>query len=108
MTSTLYWVRRDFRLGDNAALVAAVERGAPIVPVFIYDDVLDAQGAAPKARLEAGVRDFAKTLEAIGARLILRRGPALDVLGQLVKDTRADAVLWNRLYEPVSKEPHYH
>lgn len=32
----LLWFRRDLRLRDNPALMAAVEAGAPVVPVFIW------------------------------------------------------------------------
>ena len=103
MTPILYWVRRDFRLSDNAALMAAVERGAPVIPVFICDAQLVAQGAAATFRLDAGLRVFASALEALGSRLILRRGAALDVLRDLVAQTGAQAVFWNRLYDPVSK-----
>jgi len=103
MKPVIYWVRRDFRLSDNAALAAACTRGGPVIPVFICDDVVDGQGTAPKFRLGEGVRVFAKALEAAGSRLILRRGKALDVLRQIVAETGADAVYWNRLYDPVSK-----
>lgn len=103
MKPVIYWVRRDFRLADNAALVAAVARGAPIVPLFICDDVVEGQGAAPKFRLEAGLRVFAEALASEGSRLILRRGPALEVIQQVVAETGADAVVWNRLYDPISK-----
>ncbi|MCF2870488.1 DNA photolyase family protein [Octadecabacter sp. G9-8] len=102
MTPVIYWVRRDFRLSDNAALVAACEAG-PVVPVFICDDIVEAQGGAPKFRLGEGVRVFAEALEAAGSRLILRRGDALAVLRDLVAETGATSVVWNRLYDPVSK-----
>jgi len=31
----LVWFRQDLRLKDNPALAAAVERGGPVIPVFI-------------------------------------------------------------------------
>ena len=37
MTQIL-WFRRDLRLSDQAALLAAVESGEAVVPVFILDD----------------------------------------------------------------------
>ncbi len=104
MKPVIYWVRRDFRLSDNHALVEACERGGPVIPVFICDEVLEGQGAAPKFRLGEGLRVFAKTLEDAGSRLVLRRGAALDVLRELIDETGAEAVVWNRLYDPVSKE----
>src|SRR5947209_1695153 len=35
-TPCLVWFRLDLRLADNPALLAAVKRGGPIVPVFIH------------------------------------------------------------------------
>ena len=99
----LYWIRRDFRLSDNPALVAACAGGGPVIPVFVLDEVVAAQGAAPKWRLGLGLAAFARALEAVGARLILRRGPALDCLRALVSETGARAVHWSRLHDPASR-----
>ena len=45
---------------------------------------------------------FAAELGRIGLPLILRRGPALAVLDQLVAETGAGGVWWSRLYDPAS------
>ncbi|WP_281982704.1 cryptochrome/photolyase family protein [Thalassorhabdomicrobium marinisediminis] len=103
MAPVIYWVRRDLRLADNAALLDAVGRGVPVIPVFILDEVVEGQGAAPVYRLGRGVAAFAETLKGRGSRLILRRGRALEVLRALVTETGAGAVVWNRLYDPASK-----
>ena len=99
----IYWIRRDFRLADNPALVAACAQGAPVIPVFIHDDCLTALGAAPKWRLGLGVAAFAAGLRAVGSDLVLRRGDALSVLMALVAETGAQQVHWNRLYDPESR-----
>lgn len=99
----IWWVRRDLRLSDNPALVAAVQGGARIVPVFIWDALAEGLGAAPKWRLGEGLRALAKTLEARGSRLILRRGEALPELRALIAETGAEAVHWSRLYTPDTK-----
>lgn len=36
----IWWIRRDFRLTDNTALMAAAERSEVVIPVFIFDDTL--------------------------------------------------------------------
>ena len=36
MSSTIVWFRDDLRLADNSALAAAIEKGDPIVPVFMH------------------------------------------------------------------------
>ncbi|MGI3171588.1 cryptochrome/photolyase family protein [Pseudooceanicola sp. C21-150M6] len=101
---TLLWLRRDLRLTDHPALIAAVNRGGPVIPVFIHDNSVDALGAAPKWRMGEGLRVFARALEEKGSRLILRSGPAREVLDQLVQETGAGAVYWSRLYDPQAIE----
>jgi len=100
----IYWTRRDFRLSDNPALVAACSTGAPVIPVFLCDEVVENLGAAPKWRLGLGAEAFAARLEAVGSRLICRRGPALDSLRALIAETGAKAVHWTRLYDPDSRK----
>ncbi len=95
----IVWFRRDLRLGDHPALCAAAEGGRPVVPVFIHDETVAALGAAARWRLGQGVGVFAGALEAAGSRLILRRGPALDVLRGLAAETGAAAVHWTRGYD---------
>ena len=96
----IWWIRRELRLADNPALTAAVERGAPVIPLYIMDGQEEALGAAPKFRLGLGLDHFGETLAARGSRLILRLGDAKKVLGEVVKETGAGAVFWSRLYDP--------
>ncbi len=96
----LMWFRRDLRLGDNPALVAAVATGRPVIPVFLDDEVSQGLGAAPRWRLGLGAGKLAENLKAVGSRLILRRGPALDALKALIEETGAGSVFWGRLYDP--------
>jgi deoxyribodipyrimidine photo-lyase len=98
----ILWFRRDLRLSDHPALTEAVASGRPVIPVFLYDEVVETHGAAPKWRLGLSVAAHAKALEDKGARLILRRGRALDCLQALIKETGADAVWWTRAYDPDS------
>ena len=93
------WFRRDLRLGDHPMLARAVASGCPLVPLFILDPETEALGAAAKWRLGLSLADFARRLEALGSRLILRRGPALAVLEQVLAETGAMGVHWSRLYD---------
>ncbi|MEL6677186.1 MAG: deoxyribodipyrimidine photo-lyase [Pseudomonadota bacterium] len=101
---TLLWLRRDLRLTDHPALVAACEDGGPVIPVFILDPETEALGAAPRWRLEKSLDALAEDLEDAGSRLIKRRGEALSELRKLIEETGAKTVRWTRLYDPVSKE----
>lgn len=106
MTSTdptLIWLRQDLRLGDNPALLAAGT--APVIPVYILEEAAqDAHypGAAARWWLEGSLRALAAALEAQGSRLILRRGKPAEVLDELIAETGATRVLWNRCYDPAS------
>lgn len=100
----ILWFRRDLRLSDHPALDAAARSGRPVIPVLINDDLVQGLGAAPKWRLEKGVRALSQSLRRYGSRLILRKGPASLVLNALVAETRASAVYWSRAYDPASIE----
>ncbi|MEM6897914.1 MAG: deoxyribodipyrimidine photo-lyase [Pseudomonadota bacterium] len=96
------WFRRDMRLSDNRALLAAADAG-PVIPLFINDECVKTLGAAPAWRLGLGVGALADALAAKGSRLILRRGRALDVIKDLVAETGATAIHWSRAYDPDSQ-----
>ncbi len=99
----LAWFRRDLRLIDHPMLCAAVAQDRPVVPIFILDPETEALGAAAKWRLGLAIARFADVLDSVGSRLILRRGPADKVIGELMAETGAGAVMWSRAYDPASK-----
>ena len=96
----ILWFRRDLRLADQPMLTAAALTGRPVIPVFILDPETEAIGAAAKWRLGLSIADFAARLQAIGSRLILRRGPAQAVLQALLAETGAVGVHWSRGHDP--------
>ncbi len=98
----ILWLRQDFRLADNPALEAAVNYGA-VVPVVIFapDDEAPWQpGGAANWWLHQSLRSLDTQLRELGSRLVIRRGPTLEALSTLAKETGATAVFWNRRYEP--------
>ncbi len=97
----LYWMRRDFRLADNPALTACV--GRPVIPVVIRDDSVRALGAASAFRWGRAVEDFSKSLGPPGGAVVCRTGDALAVLRDLIRETGATRVVWNRLYDPQAR-----
>jgi deoxyribodipyrimidine photo-lyase len=102
-TPIILWFRRDLRLGDHPALTEACNSGRPVVPLFINDEVVAGQGAAPRFRLGLSVASLRDSLADKGSRLILRRGDALTVLRDVIRETGAGAVYWSRLNDPISK-----
>ena len=99
----IIWFRRDLRLADQAALLAAVESGEAVIPVFILDDETPKHrrmGGASRWWLHHSLKSLDADLQKLGSRLILRRGNVCDVLPALVAETGASAVHCIRHYEP--------
>lgn len=99
--STLVWFRDDLRLADNPALTSAIERGEPVVGLYVLDEVspgVRPLGGAARWWLHHSLTALAERLRERGGTLVLRRGPAAEVVPQAVTDAAATAVAWNRRY----------
>ena len=99
---SLVWFRHDLRLADNPALQAAIDRGGPVIPVFIRSDEEKPwrPGEASDWWLHQSLQSLDKQLQKLGSKLILRSGPSLTELQRLVDESKATAIYWNRRYEP--------
>ncbi|MGY6553844.1 MAG: cryptochrome/photolyase family protein [Wenzhouxiangella sp.] len=108
MTSTaIVWFRRDLRLADHPALDFARQAHQHVVPVFIWDPDAEgewAAGAAGRWWLHHSLEVLAGRLADRGSRLILACGDTAEALQRIQQQTGADAVYWNRLYEPAYVE----
>lgn len=103
MSLAIVWLRRDLRLADNPALHAACAAHDRILPVYIHapeEEGAWAPGAASRWWLHHSLSALQASLHAHHASLHLGRGNSLEVLQALLKATGADAVYWNRLYDP--------
>ena len=98
----LVWFRRYLRLSDNPALAAAIDRGSPVIPVFIWapeEEGAWPPGAASRWWLRRSLAALNAEFEKRGSRLIIRRGPTGKALNDLLAESGASAVFWNRRYE---------
>ncbi len=99
---SIAWFRQDLRLADNPALTAASEAG-PVIAVYILDDeTLGVRriGGAARWWLDRSLRSLSADLAERGIALVLRRGAAAAALSELVAESGAQSVFWNRCYEP--------
>jgi deoxyribodipyrimidine photo-lyase len=104
-TPSLLWFRQDLRLADNPALIAAAQRGGPVIAAYVLDDAAAgdwAIGGAARWWLHHSLTALAESLEALGIPLVLRRGLATAVVPALAKEIGAGAAFWNQLYEPLA------
>lgn len=93
MPTSLLWFRRDLRLHDHPALLAARDAAGPdgdVVPVFVFDDRLYGPSGEPRRRF------LLDCLAALGAdldgALVLRSGDPAAVLPQLAREVGAATV----------------
>ncbi|MDP2696790.1 deoxyribodipyrimidine photo-lyase [Thalassospira sp.] len=98
----IMWFRNDLRLADNPALMAACrwagQNGGRVLPVFIYDDVIDGQlGGATRWWLRHSLQSLDHSLG--GQKLHLFRGTAQDVLTSVQAEYQVTALFWNRCYD---------
>jgi deoxyribodipyrimidine photo-lyase len=103
MSTAIVWFRRDLRLTDQPALAAALEAADRVIPVYIHAPEEEgdwAPGAASRWWLHRSLAALDQALRERGSQLVIRRGPTLATLLELVKEAGAAAVYWNRLYEP--------
>lgn len=102
MTPNILWFRRDLRVSDQAALVAAAADG-PVIPVYVLDDETRQHrkmGAASRWWLHHSLASLGLSLEARGSRLVLRRGDSATILADIARQLGATAIHAIRHYEP--------
>jgi deoxyribodipyrimidine photo-lyase len=107
LPASIVWFRNDLRLADNPALLAGLGAGRPVVPVYVFDPKTDGirpPGAASRWWLHHALTALDAALRRIGSRLILRHGPAAQVIKQLASEHDVSAVYWNRAYDRGSRE----
>jgi deoxyribodipyrimidine photo-lyase len=104
---TILWLRRDLRLGDNPALLAAAEaareRGGGLLPVYVWEPPRRrawAPGGAARWWLWRSLRALDADLRRLGSRLFVDRGDPVGVVAALATETGACTVVWASGLEP--------
>jgi deoxyribodipyrimidine photo-lyase len=103
MRPIIVWFRQDLRLSDNAALYHAVASGNPLIPLYILEENPNTEwqiGGAQRWWLHESLSSLAHDLQACGLKLILKQGDPQQILQDLIRQTNATGVYWNRCYEP--------
>jgi deoxyribodipyrimidine photo-lyase len=104
--TAIHWFRRDLRLSDNPALFHAVKEAEAVVPVYIQSVWKGPHawtGPGRQAFLCGNLASLARNLEHIGGALFCRRGEARGELEALIRETKAEAVYFNRDPDPYGR-----
>ncbi len=90
--ASIMWFRRDLRLGDNPALLAARDAaaGGSVVPVFVLDPALWKPSGQPRQAFLIGcLNDLDQSM---GSALVVRHGSPATVLPRLAAEVGASSV----------------
>ncbi|MFK4731601.1 deoxyribodipyrimidine photo-lyase [Agromyces mediolanus] len=105
--TTLVWFRDDLRLADHPALAAAAGDPGGVVCLYVLDEAspgIRPLGGAARWWLHHSLTALAAALAELGATLVLRRGPAGEVVPRVAAEAGADRVVWNRRYGGPERE----
>ncbi len=101
MSRSVLWFRRDLRLHDNPALLAAAA-SEQVLPLFVIDPRLwGPSGPRRRAYLAASLRALDAS---IGGALVIRRGNPAEVVAAVARDVDAGAVHVAADYQPYGRE----
>src|SRR5947209_2198448 len=101
MSTSVLWLRRDLRLADNPALLAARDAGE-VVPVFVLDDVLRRPSGAPRLAFLYGC--LRELHERTDGRLRVLHGKPENMLPKVVRDSGATSVHISSDHGPYGRE----
>jgi deoxyribodipyrimidine photo-lyase len=87
---SIFWFRRDLRLADNPALLAAFDEADEVVPLFIMDDeIAERAGEHRNAYLAASLKALN---ESLGGNLLVISGKPTEVIADVMKRYKATSV----------------
>ena len=100
MRCVVMWFRRDLRLSDHPALVAAVATGLPVVPLFVVDPAFSTAGAPRQAYMREALASLDRSM---GGALVYRSGDPAVVVPQFADDVGATSVFVTRDFGPYGR-----
>ena len=107
MKINIIWFRRDLRLTDNQALKAALKEDLPVLPVFIFDNLITEELASDDPRITFIYDSLLKInieLNKYGSSLLILKDDPLNAWRKLASDYKINKVFINKDYEPYALE----
>jgi len=102
MTTAVLWFRRDLRLSDHPALLAAADQADEVLPLFVLDDALRGPAGAPRlAFLYRCLRELEERTE---GRLRVLTGQPEQVLARVAREVDATGVHVSSDHGPYGRE----
>jgi deoxyribodipyrimidine photo-lyase len=98
------WMRRAWRIQDNAPLWNAVRDAEEVIPVVCLSDQERYRESTPRRKfVQSALQDLDAHCRALGSRLTVRLGPAEEQIPALAAIHDADAVYAAEAYDPAAR-----
>lgn len=104
---SIFWMKRDMRLNDNAGLYYALTSGMPTLLIFIFDNktLEGLPDNDPRVSFIYGkLTDINRQLGEYGSSLMVLKGDCLYNWKQIISSLPVKSVFWNNDYEPYALE----
>ena len=100
--TSIIWFRRDLRINDHPALLAAIESSDQVIPLFILDKTqIEEAGSKLLAYMGQSLRSLD---ESLGNKLHIIEGDQVEVLSALIKKYEVQEVHISAEYERYGAE----
>ncbi len=99
----IFWFRRDLRIEDNTALAEALDMDIPVLPIFIYDQLILNELTKEDARvsfIHQTIHNIKESLKNHGSDILCLHGEPTVIWRNLISKFNIAAVYVNRDYEP--------
>ncbi len=93
---TLFWFRRDRRLQDNEALLAAAEQSSELIPLFVFPENLYELTPLRQASLIESVTSLSAAIPS-GIEVLI--GDSAEKLSEFVRNNQIDVVFATRAFD---------
>lgn len=81
--ATIWWIKQDFRLADNPALVAALEAAESVVPVFLFEPAVLEAPETSGFHVAAWCEALADLRERLGGNVLAVHGGAVETFDKI-------------------------
>jgi len=101
--NTLIWFQRDLRINNNPSLSWAIQRGQPIIAIYIHspgEDYPWSTGAASRWWLYHSLKNLEKNLKQLGIHLYFYKGDSTKIIPKLTHLHQIEAIVWTKRHEP--------
>jgi len=107
-TVNIFWFRRDLRIEDNTGLFHALQKGKPVIPIFIFDsnilDKLDDKADRRVAFIHDAICNIHDTLVKTGSSMHCYYGKPEAIWQEITNTYSVENVFTNHDYEPYAQE----